>query len=86
MLPSLGASLWRWNACRSLGTLSPLGTSSDAVPFHTEVSSDHLPHDLGEQCDDGNRNQGDGCDGQCRVETGFIGVGGDLNQPDRPEA
>ena len=28
--------------------------------------------DVGELCDDGNRKGGDGCDGTCRIETGFI--------------
>lgn len=44
-----------------------------------------LCKELREQCDDGNLDQGDGCDGQCHVESGFICVGGDRNQPDRLE-
>ena len=44
-----------------------------------------LCKELREQCDDGNLDQDDGCDGQCHVESGFICVGGDRNQPDRPE-
>ena len=34
------------------------------------------------ECDDGNREDGDGCDHNCRVEDGYICSGGRINAPD----
>lgn len=34
------------------------------------------------ECDDGNNNNGDGCDKSCEVEEGYYCEGGDLYNPD----
>eukprot|EP00746_Dinoflagellata_sp_MGD_P003110 gnl/MRDRNA2_/MRDRNA2_106060_c0_seq1.p1 gnl/MRDRNA2_/MRDRNA2_106060_c0~~gnl/MRDRNA2_/MRDRNA2_106060_c0_seq1.p1 ORF type:complete len:1622 (-),score=222.61 gnl/MRDRNA2_/MRDRNA2_106060_c0_seq1:119-4771(-) len=39
--------------------------------------------DLGEECDDGNLRNDDGCDENCRVEIGWVCDGGDRNGPDQ---
>jgi len=81
----LDARLLRFR-CSAQGTFENL-TGQRCVPVCGDgmlVPIDHLPqNELREQCDDGNLDQGDGCDGQCHVESGFICVGGDRNQPDR---
>jgi len=38
--------------------------------------------DPGEQCDDGNTANGDGCSSECKVEDGFVCTGGDIETPD----
>eukprot|EP00913_Durusdinium_trenchii_P033823 g31662.t1 len=72
--------------CSAQGTFENL-TGQRCVPVCGDgmlVDVDHLPQDdQSEQCDDGNRNTGDGCDGQCHVESGFICVAGSATQPDR---
>lgn len=41
------------------------------------VPTDHLPlYDPREQCDDGNSENSDGCNAECRVESGFVCNGG----------
>eukprot|EP00434_Breviolum_minutum_P015065 symbB.v1.2.013282.t1/scaffold928.1/size151411/3 len=81
----LDARLLRFR-CSAQGTFENL-TGQRCVPVCGDgmlVPIDHLPqNELREQCDDGNLDQDDGCDGQCHVESGFICVGGDRNQPDR---
>ena len=46
-----------------------------------EICGDGL--NLGEyQCDDGNIKSGDGCSSECRVEEGYICIGGNIVSPD----
>lgn len=72
--------------CTSNGTLSSVELML-CVPICGDsrlMATDHLPmYDLREQCDDGNRMSGDGCNALCGVESGFVCTGGTPNSPDR---
>ncbi|KRX07476.1 Insulin-like growth factor binding protein, N-terminal [Pseudocohnilembus persalinus] len=47
-----------------------------------EICGDGLRVDPSTECDDGNTDNGDGCDGNCTIEQGWTCSGGSYSQPD----
>ena len=47
------------------------GTENTAFSEHCTCGDHNVDEDTGEECDDGNRDNNDGCDENCRIETGY---------------
>lgn len=63
-------SRWR-GACARLCGVSLISLWTVACPPEDEHCGDQVV-DLGEECDDGNAFDGDGCSASCQVEPGFV--------------
>ena len=68
--------LWGLSACGGKVDLSFIGAPGEAgAPNVVSASCGNRVVDDGEECDDGDRADGDGCDGTCAVEAGWTCTG-----------
>lgn len=68
-------SIVRPSRRQSGATVSAARVSVPNVPIKASCGDRLLIADLGEQCDDGNTADGDGCSAACKIESGFTCAG-----------